>query len=90
MIRDAEVYSVQYNYSTKKWTVYINGTVMVKSENPGSGPRYTYHDYDRKQDAVDVARKAAKNDANRSQLKVYNKTGSKTTEISNYEGRSGL
>jgi len=89
MFRDTQVYSVQHSNATDKWTVYVNGTAVVKSENPGAiTGRYTYHEYDKKKDAVEAARKMAKKDNQRSQLKVFNKSGRDTTEVTNY-GSSG-
>lgn len=86
MFRDTEVYSVAYNISNKKWTVYINGMPMPKSENPGGiGGQYNYHEYDKKKTAVKKARSFAKKDRNRSQLKIQSKRG-RVIETADYDG----
>jgi len=90
MAYNSTVYSVKHVNGT--WNIYVDGQMVVKSENPGATTgRYNYHRYLKKTTAVGKARKMAKKDRAREfsqgrvQLKVFNKTGSKTTEVSNYD-----
>lgn len=86
------VYSVKYSRRSEEWGIYVDGQPMVKSKTPSpGGSRRRYMTYDKKSEAVKEARRLAKKDSNRkfgterTQLKVWNKAGSDTTEVSNYD-----
>lgn len=90
MAYNSTVYSVKYNRGGNYWGVYVDGRLMVKSENPGGiGGQYEYHKYRRKADAEKKARKFAKKQAERDisdgrvQLQIYNKNGD--ANVTNYD-----
>lgn len=91
IFQKSTVYSVKYNRSSDKWTIYVDGSAVVKNENPGAlTGRYNYHEYDTKSKAVTKARQIAKRHAKRDvndypvELKIFNKSGSKITDKRTY------
>lgn len=94
MAYNTTVYSVKHSRRTGKWSIYVDGRPVVKDKKPrAGGEKRTYHEYSKKKTAVKKARDMAKRDANRDyisgsskvQLKVWNKSGMDTTEVSNYD-----